>query len=69
MTRTMIEVTNEKTLKLLEGLERLKLLKVIQPTKEKVVFNDSWSGSMAKETAEATLAQFAESEEEWDRGY
>jgi hypothetical protein len=65
----MIEVTNEETLKLIQSLEKLHLLKVVQPARKKVVFDKSWSGSISKETADAMLAQVEESKEEWDRGY
>lgn len=69
MTRMMIEVTNEETLNLLRSLEALQLLRVIKEPAAPLQIDDSWIGSISKETGAAMLAHVEESKNEWDRGF
>lgn len=55
MTRMMIKVDHEPTLRLLQSLIDLKLVSVIAPPEEKVIFDESWIGCISKETGEAWM--------------
>jgi len=69
MTRMMIEVNNEETLKLIQNLENLHLIKVLTQPTENLQIDESWIGSISEETGEAMLAHVAASKEEWERNF
>ena len=69
MTRMMIEVTNEETLNLIRSLEALQLLRVVSEPAVPLQIDESWIGSLSKQTGDAMLAQVEESKNEWDRSF
>jgi len=69
MTRVMIEVRSEEGMKLLENLQNLQIIRVLSLPKEPIRVDESWVGSISKETADKWLAHVEESKNEWDRGF
>ena len=69
MTRLMIEVEHEPTLRLLQSLIEMRLVNVVEAPKEKVVFDESWIGAISAEAAANMLEQADKMRREWDRNF
>jgi len=68
MTTIEIQVTNNKTLKLLKDLEELHLLRIIRKRKSKSLkLSEQLSGSISLSVAEEMQKYVTKSREEWDR--
>ncbi|MBK8393141.1 MAG: hypothetical protein IPL23_29405 [Saprospiraceae bacterium] len=68
MEKTMlIEITDQKAVRLLHELEEQNLIKVIQEnfTAPKTKLSDKYRGSITKETADKLRAYLKQSQEEW----
>ena len=57
MTRLIIEVKHEPTLRLQQSLIEMKLVNVVEAPKEKVVFDKLWIGAISSAAAAGMLEQ------------
>ena len=68
MTTIEIQVTNNKTLKLLKDLEELQLLKIVRKKRRKTIkLSEQFSGSLPHSVAEEMQKYIVESRDEWNR--
>jgi len=68
MTTIEIQVTNNKTIKLLKDLEELQLLKIVRKRKRKTAkLSEQFSGSLPLSVAEEMQKYIVESRDEWNR--
>lgn len=62
-----VELLNEQALKLLQQLEKLKILRLIPKKTTQPGAPRKWAGSLSKETARQMLNHSEQIRDEWDR--
>ena len=67
MRRVIIEVKSEAGVDLIESLEKLGIINIVAKPDTKLKVDESWAGSISKETADKMLEYLEESRNEWDR--
>ncbi|MCA0427804.1 MAG: hypothetical protein LCH37_10255 [Bacteroidetes bacterium] len=67
METVIVELTNQKALKLLEELEDLKILKLIRPNEtKKLNLSEKYEGKISKELADKLQLHISESRNQWE---
>jgi hypothetical protein len=67
METVLIEIKNNKALKLIEDLEDLQLIKVLKKIKDKVKLSEKYAGKLPQNIADEMQNYVSKSREEWNK--
>ncbi|HCS21283.1 MAG TPA: hypothetical protein DIW47_12110 [Bacteroidetes bacterium] len=67
MNIIQVEILSEQGLKLLRQLEKLNILRLIQPERKSKMPKRKWAGSISKTSAERMLEELEKGRDEWER--